>query len=566
MTHKDTLCKLFHRIETMTVLSCKTTAAMQHCRMRSRACKTAVVAVRNTLSNPHETTPHSWHRKHQHQRMYVTATPDRPQRDYTQFLQDLPPSVTVITNPYELHRHGQGESYWPSVPPDLVVLPQPSSSDSDNGDNDSLEDVRAIVRACIVHRIPLIPFGTGTSLEGHTAALQGGICLDTSPLQHMQLPTLNDDTIPEMTATVGAGVTRLTLNTALRATGLQFSVDPGADASLGGMVATGASGTSAVKYGMRDNLRALTCVVADETATVVHAGTRARKNSAGYALPSLLCGSEGTLGVITSVTVQLHPIPEHVVAVVGSFATVRQAAQAVATLQTRAGLARAELLDAASVAAFCATQSQQQQSMSLEHRPTLFLELEGATEVSLHEALSCVQHVCVDECNSSPLQYAWSTAERAQLWKARHSLYYAAIASRPGATTALVTDACVPLPHLAHMVDATVQDVHDSHVVGLCFGHAGDGNVHCILPLQAWNVEASDYLQRVQGVSERLVHRALAVGGTCTGEHGVGQGKMRYLEQQYGPGAVLMMQRIKDSLDPYGIMNPGKIVPYRGVV
>jgi D-lactate dehydrogenase (cytochrome) len=318
---------------------------------------------------------------------------------------------------------------------------------------------------------------------------------------------------------------------------------------------------------MRENILALECVLAN--GDIVNCGTKAMKNSAGYDLLGLMCGSEGTLGVITSVTVKLNPIPEHVVAAVCVFDTLHQAAETVAALKFQnVPLIRCELLDSASISAFNKhTQSQKQDGNSNNHNtppmqesPTLFLELHGSSEAALKDQIQNVQEICV-EAGGTKFQVSTEAQERQALWKARHALYYVIWGLRPGAESAVpvVTDSCVPLSEFANVIQATAQDVEEQGVVGPCFGHAGDGNFHCILPITA--DEDPDYLQRVHAVNDRLIRRTLEAGGTCTGEHGVGYGKTKYLNQQYGPGAVQMMRAIKQALDPRNIMNPGKVVP-----
>ena len=459
--------------------------------------------------------------------------------------EQLPQHVEISTNSYELDRHGRGESYHPSQRPDAIVLPH------------TLEDVRTVVKYCVKHKIPIVPFGVGTSVEGHVCCLEGGISLDMSLFQDIELPDMTiEDSLPDFIATVGAGVRRHTLNEALRHSGLQFVVDPGADATLGGMTATGASGTTAVKYGtMRENLLAVECVLADENATVATAGTKALKNSAGYDLLSLLCGSEGTLGVITKVTVKLHPIPDHVVAAVCAFDSLKDSADAVASLKlSEIPLVRCELLDAPSVAAF---NKYKKETDDMEVKPTLFLEFQGSSEEALQEQVRLTEDI-VKDFGASNFQFTAGEDERKALWAARHSLYYASINLRPGATDAILTDACVPISKFAELIEATAKDVEELEVIGPCFGHAGDGNFHCILPLR--DDDTQEYIDKLHQVNNNLIERTLEAGGTCTGEHGVGYGKIKYLERQYGEGAVQMMKSIKHALDPHNIMNPGKVI------
>jgi D-lactate dehydrogenase (cytochrome) len=484
---------------------------------------------------------------------------------------NLSPQTILSVNPYDLDRHGRGESYHPSRPPDVIITPS------------CVEDISTILRFCNQHRIPVVPFGAGTSVEGHVCCLEGGISLDMGQFQEIRLPgedlevggdgcdnddNADIDSFPDPIATCGAGVTRKSLNAALRHSGLQFVVDPGADATLGGMTATGASGTTAVRYGtMRDNLLRVECVLPD--GTFVKAGTRALKSSAGYDLVSLLCGSEGTLGVITSVTVKLHPLPEHVVAAVCVFESLGPAAQTVAALKLcDIPVLRCELLDATSVAAFNAMSTNIDSGppsvrKDMEVKPTLFLEFQASSEDSLREQVRMTESITRD-FGGSNFQFTSGEEERKALWAARHNLYYASINLRPGATDAVLTDACVPLSKFSRVLESTVRDVEELGVVGPCFGHAGDGNFHCILPIL--KDDADDYINKVHQVNDNLIRRTLEAGGTCTGEHGVGYGKIRYLKRQYGPGAVHMMETIKRALDPNGIMNPGKVVEYRSVV
>eukprot|EP00536_Pseudo-nitzschia_multiseries_P000432 jgi/Psemu1/282327/fgenesh1_pg.5_\ len=469
------------------------------------------------------------------------------------------------TNSYELERHGRGESHHRGYPskdhhdtpltPDVVVKPQ------------TVEDVSELLKFCNQHRIPVVPYGAGTSVEGHVCAtVPGTISLDMAAFQTIVLPGEDDSDddsqlLPDPIARVGAGVTRKTLNEALRATGMQFVVDPGADATIGGMVATGASGTTAVRYGtMRENLLELECVLADGT-IVSKIGGKALKSSAGYDLVGLMCGSEGTLGVITSVTVKLHPLPEHVVAAVCVFDSLADAANTVAMLKfCEVPMVRCELLDSTSVAAFNAKDNG---SNPMEEKPTLFLEFQASSEEALKEQIATTQAICTGEdFGGSEFRFTSGEAERKALWAARHNLYYASIQYRPGSTTAFLTDACVPLSKFASVLEETVKDVAETGVVGLSFGHAGDGNFHCILPISETD-ESDEYLSRVFAVHDRIIRRTLAAGGTCTGEHGVGYGKIKYLSDQYGPGAVRMMQVVKQALDPNHILNPGKVVDVR---
>lgn len=311
---------------------------------------------------------------------------------------------------------------------------------------------------------------------------------------------------------------------------------------------------------MRENIVGLECVLAD--GTVASCGTRALKSSAGYDLTSLLTGSEGTLGIITSVTCKLHPIPQHVVAAVCAFENLHQAAEAVAALKLcGVPVARCELLDDTSMDAFnkyTASRNEGGKIKAMETKPTLFLEFQGASVAAVEEQATTTELICVGDYGGSNFCFTLDEAERKELWSARHNLYYASLALRPGSESAILTDACVPLSKFADLVSATAKDVKEFGVIGPCFGHAGDGNFHCILPVV--DGDSREYLSILHQVNDNLIQRTLEAGGTCTGEHGVGYGKMKYLRQQYGPGAVHMMRMIKQGLDPLNIMNPGKVV------
>ena len=446
----------------------------------------------------------------------------------------------VSRNPGVLAAHGKDESHHAPVPPDAVCFAT------------STDEVVAVVRLCAEARAPVIPFGAGTSLEGHLQALHGGVSLDLSAMDAVLAVDADD-----MDCRVQAGVKRHALNDHLRATGLQFMVDPGADASLGGMAACGASGTAAVKYGtMRENVLSTTCVLA--SGEVIRTGGRARKSSAGYDLTRLLVGSEGTLGVIVELGLRLHAVPTAAMAATCHFDSVRAAADAVvAMLQLGLPLARCELLDATTMRAFNAYNAPRALVAPLPERPSLFLEFHGLSDAAVEEQAALAREACVDGFGGAGFASARDDDERRKLWAARHATYYAALALRPDAR-GFVTDACVPITRLAEVMDATAADVAASGVIGPIFGHAGDGNFHCIL-----NVRDDDppaYLAAVHAVNDRLVRRTLAAGGTCTGEHGVGVGKRKYLEQQHGAGAVAAMRAVKLALDPHNLMNPGKVV------
>jgi len=431
----------------------------------------------------------------------------------------------------DLALHGRSETHFPTLPPDAVAYPE------------TAEEVSAIMRICSAHGVPVIGWGTGTGLEGHTSAVRGGVSVDFSRMNKV-LDIHSED----MDVVIQPGVTREQLNEELRATGLFFLVDPGANASLGGMASTRASGTTAVRYGtMRDNVRGLEVVLAD--GRIIRTGTRARKSSAGYDLTSLFVGSEGTLGLITELTLRVHGIPEATSAAVCAFDTISGAVDAViATIQMGIPMARIEFLDAASVAACNARDGAEMPVM-----PHLMIEFHGSERAVAEDAARFGE--IAEEFGAQG--YAWSTQpeERRRLWDMRHNAYYAILASRPGAT-ALVTDVCVPISRLAQAVEETVADIADSSIPGPILGHAGDGNFHAILLVEPDNAAE---LQAAKALSGRMVERALNMGGTATGEHGVGMGKLDYMAREHG-AAWDVMSTLKRGLDPDGLMNPGKLV------
>jgi D-lactate dehydrogenase (cytochrome) len=428
--------------------------------------------------------------------------------------------------------HAKGESYHEPRPPDLVVFPHSTS------------EVSAIVRACARHRVPIVPFGAGTSLEGHVVALRGGVCVDVSRMTNVL--AVHDE---DFDAVVEAGVTHRQLNHHLRNSGLAFFVDPGADATLGGMAATRASGTNAVRYGtMRDNVLGLRVVLAD--GRVITTGTRARKSAAGYDLTRLFVGSEGTLGIITELVVRLHPRPEVVAVAVCSFETIHDAVQTViATMQMGIPVARIELLDETLMGAI-------NSYALLDYRPapTLFFEFHAPDERRASEDTASVEALA-SERGGSGFQWVTKPEERARLWKARHDAYYASLALKPGCQ-ALTTDVCVPISRLADCIDETRRETGASFLVSTLVGHVGDGNFHVLFLVDP--AVATD-LAEAHRLADRMVRRALAMGGTCTGEHGVGLGKLPFMRAEHGD-ALDVMRQIKAALDPLGIMNPGKLV------
>jgi len=430
--------------------------------------------------------------------------------------------------------HSHGESYHQPSAPDIVAYPQ------------TTEEISAIVRAAAARDVPIIPFGAGTSLEGQVLALRGGVCIDLSRMNRVLRVSVDD-----LDATVQAGVTHRQLNKHLANTGLTFFVDPGADATLGGMTATGASGTTAVRYGtMRENVRGLTVVLAD--GRVITTGGRARKSSAGYDLTRLFVGSEGTLGVISEITVRLQPLPEAVAAAVCSFPTIDDAVRTViATIQLGVPVARIELLDEVQMDAI-----NRFSKLDYPKLPTLFFEFHGHNEREVRDHAESVQELSGDHSGSG---FAWvtRTEDRARLWRARHDSYYASLALRPGAK-AWTTDACVPISRLADCIVESKRDLDASPLTGTLVGHVGDGNFHMLYLVDP---DRPEELTEAARLNQRLVERAIDMGGTCSGEHGVGVGKMRYLAREHGDGALDAMRAIKLALDPRNLMNPGKILP-----
>ena len=552
--------------------------------------------------------------RHSSSSAVAAAHTSRLSSDFLSILQANHPTLKISLNKYDLDSHGHGESHHPTSPPDAVLYPS------------SVEEIQDILRLCCreveegedagddistVEIVSVIPYGAGTSLEGHLnfflpqddsivnndqiveipsslfgdsqllknekkkkvrVKRKGGISLDMCNFQSIGEVTLGDGFIK-----VGAGVTRNSLNDALRKTGMQFMIDPGADATVGGMTACGASGTAAVKYlTMRENVLSLTVVLPpraisssakNNTDSTVTCGSKSMKNSAGYNLQSLFIGSEGTLGVITDVTVKIYPIPSHVIAASCAFDDLHTAAEVVTTIRMlEIPISRIELLDELSIRAF--NQSAKSYELKpMEEKATLFLEFSGHSESSVMADLSAAQTICIDDFEGSNFVSATDETTRNKLWAARHKLYYSSIALRGGgdddgqgatSQSTVVTDVCVPLSTFADIISATAIDLRDLGVFGTCFGHAGDGNFHCILPLRPDDTE--EYTEKVYKVIELVTERALSVGGTCTGEHGVGLGKKKFLEKMYGASGVSLMKTIKSSIDPFAIMNPGKIV------
>jgi D-lactate dehydrogenase (cytochrome) len=430
-------------------------------------------------------------------------------------------------------QHGRDESFHASAPPEAVAFVENN------------EEVAEIVRICVQHQKPIIPFGTGTSLEGHVAALHGGVCLDVSGMNKVLEVNEND-----LDCRVQAGVTRKQLNQHLRNSGLFFPIDPGADASLGGMTATRASGTNAVRYGtMRENVLGLTVVTAD--GRIIRTGTRARKSSAGYDLTRLFVGSEGTLGIITEIQLRLYGVPEAISAAVCSFETMEGAVNTtISTIQMGIPVARIELLDEVQVDAI-----NRYSDFDYALKPTLFFEFHG-TEAWVKEQSEMVKEISTEEGGSD---FQWSTQEqeKQKLWEARHNAYYAGLALRPG-SKGWATDVCVPISRLADCILETRSDIEESKLTVPLVGHVGDGNFHLLFLIDPENEE--EELKLYQPLNDRLVERALRMGGTCTGEHGIGSGKIKYMEAEHGDSLDLMRQ-IKQAFDPDNLMNPGKMLP-----
>ena len=428
-------------------------------------------------------------------------------------------------------QHGRDESPFDAPPPEAVVFCE------------STEDVAFVVATASAHRVPVIPYGAGSSLEGHLLAVQGGISVDLSRMNRV-LELAADDLV----VTVQAGVTRMQLNREIKDSGLFFPIDPGADATLGGMSATRASGTNAVRYGtMRENVLALTVVTA--AGEVIRTGTRARKSSAGYDLTRLMVGSEGTLGVITEVTLKLHPLPESVAAAICSFDDAAAAVDTViAIIQMGVPIARCELMDANAVIAVNA-----HDKLGLAEKPMLLMEFHGS-EAGVAEQTATVQALAAEH-GGTAFQWATTPEERTRLWTARHHAFLSGLQMRPGCR-AVTTDTCVPISGLAEAVTQALAEAEAAGIAHFIVGHVGDGNFHVAYLIDPALPEERETAERL---NRQLVERAIAAGGTCTGEHGIGLHKQGFLVDEAGAGAVAMMRQIKQALDPHNIMNPGKI-------
>ncbi len=453
--------------------------------------------------------------------------------DFLQALQDLL-GARLSTSRAVCEQHGRDESIFDTMAPQAVAFAR------------STQEVVSIVRLCRQHRVPLVPYGAGSSLEGHTLATQGGLTLNLQQMDQIVAIHAQDQT-----ATVQPGVTRKALNTALRDSGLFFPVDPGADATIGGMCATRASGTNAVRYGtMRENVVNLSVVMPD--GAVVQTARRARKSAAGYDLTHLFVGSEGTLGVVVQATIRLYPLPERVMAAVCAFADLQGAVQAVTTtIQLGVPVARCEFVDPVAIRAI-----NRYSGTGLPEQPHLFFEFHGS-DAGVQEQVDLVQSV-VQELGGTDFVWAHTPEERTRLWEARHNVYFAALLLRPGCRS-IVTDVCVPISRLADCVDLTAEDLRQSGLIAPIVGHVGDGNFHVQMLVDGAD---ADEVAMAEQLNARLVARALAMDGTCTGEHGIGLHKQQFLRDEVGDDSVRVMRAIKRALDPANLLNPGKVFAF----
>ncbi len=427
--------------------------------------------------------------------------------------------------------HGQDESSFTSTPPQAVLFAL------------TTQEVARVIELASLHQIPIIPYGAGSSLEGHLLAIRGGLSLDVSGMK--EIISINTE---DLTVTVQPGIGRKALNEALKHTGFFFPIDPGADASIGGMTSTRASGTNAVRYGtMRENVLALEVVTAQ--GNILRTGTRAKKSSAGYDLTRLFVGAEGTLGVITEITLKIHPQPEAIMAAICSFASIEQAVLSTITIiQLGIQIARVELLDAN-----CVRMVNRYSKLDLKESPMLLMEFHG-THQSVQEQIDLVKAITKDH-HGQDFEWAKSPEERNKLWTARHNAYFAALSAHPG-TRAISTDTCVPISRLADCLLESVEQADASGLPYFLVGHVGDGNFHF-----GYLIDPSNDEQRAKAeqLNHDLVMRAISMNGTCSGEHGIGLHKMEFLRSEVGEEAISMMRNIKSALDPKNIMNPGKI-------
>lgn len=428
--------------------------------------------------------------------------------------------------------HGKDESPYPFMLPDAVVFIE------------NTDEVVFVVQLCNAHKIPLIPYGAGSSLEGHILAIEGGISLDMTAMN--KIVSLNAE---DLTVTVQPGLTRKQLNEQIRDSGLFFPIDPGADASLGGMSATRASGTNAVRYGtMRENVVSLTVVTA--LGKVVRTAGRARKSSAGYDLTRIFVGSEGTLGIITEVTVKLYPQPEAISAAVCNFPTMHDAVQCVIqTIQLGVPVARVELLDRNAVMA-----SNRYSKLSLRETPLLLFEFHGS-EAGVKEQAETVQEIAKD-CGGMDFEWAERPEDRNRLWTARHNAYFAGLQLRPGCK-ASTTDVCVPISRLAECIDAATKELEAASFPSTIVGHVGDGNFHVLMLVDP---DSEAEWEESERINHKLVRQAIEADGTCTGEHGIGLHKMQFMAEEHGEDALDLMRALKTAFDPNNILNPGKVI------
>jgi D-lactate dehydrogenase (cytochrome) len=433
-------------------------------------------------------------------------------------------------------QHGRDESPFDAPPPEVVVFCE------------STEDVADVVKLADQYAVPVIPFGVGSSLEGHLLAVQGGISIDLGRMNKVVAVQPED-----LTVTVQAGVTRMQLNNEIRHTGLFFPIDPGADATLGGMSATRASGTNAVRYGtMRENVLGLTVVT--PSGEVIHTGTRARKSSAGYDLTRLMVGSEGTLGVMTEITLRIYPLPEAISAATCSFPSIDAAVRTtIQIIQMGIPIARCELLDRHAVRAV-----NRHDKLSLTEAPMLLMEFHGS-DSGVKEQAATVQEIA-SEFGGAGFQWATTPEERTKLWTARHHAYFAGLQLKPGSRT-VTTDTCVPISQLAECVTQASEEAEAAGMLHYIVGHVGDGNFHI-----AYLIDPAIPAERetAERLNDAVVHRAISRDGTCTGEHGIGLHKQGFLIDEAGAGTVAMMRTLKRALDPKNIMNPGKIFELDG--
>ncbi|KAF1750028.1 hypothetical protein GCK72_016573 [Caenorhabditis remanei] len=451
--------------------------------------------------------------------------------------QKIAGNAAVRTQETIRRQFARDESHFIGPPPAVVLEPT------------NVEQVSQLLKLCNDRGIPVVPFGTGTGLEGGSMSILGGVCLSTQQITGE--PVLREQ---DFVCSVKPSTTRIALNDAIKHSGLFFPVDPGADASVCGMVATSASGTNAIRYGtMKENVLNLEVVLADGTVLDTKGKGRCpRKSSAGFNFTELFVGSEGTLGVITEATLRVHPRPQFLSAAVCSFSSVHQAASTVVeVLQWSIPVARIEFLDSTQIKA-----SNAYSSLTLREAPTLFIEFHGSSEKEVADQTEAVKDICQSH-EALDFDSGASPEKMALLWKARHNAYYAALAMRTGAR-GFTTDVCVPISKLADVISETRADLDEHQILGTVVGHVGDGNFHVILP--TIEEDKSEH-RKIQAFSDRLVRRALAADGTCTGEHGVGLGKRKYLREELGENTVRLMHTVKKALDPNNIMNPGKLLP-----